>query len=181
MVTREENLNDVWSWIPGYVGCYQVNPSGDVRSVDRIIKHGNGVSRLNGRILKHRINEHGYHMVALYKNGSAKNMKVHRLVADAFLEKDPNRFEINHKDGDKSNNKLSNLEWCTRKENIRHSIEHGLRKPPTNKRAVRRSDGVVFESISDAARELNTSSGHICDALRGVIKTANGYSFEYVD
>lgn len=177
----EITYGDEWVWVDGYEGYYQVSHKGEVRSVDRRIANRGVMKRVKGRVLKHRIGEHGYHIVALCKNGTFKNMKVHRLVANAFVGRARGMNEVNHKDGNKDNNSADNLEWCSRKHNIRHSVEIGLRKPPANRRKVRRSDGVVFESITDAARSIGSSSGSVCNMLKGKTKHVRGYSFEYVD
>ena len=76
--------------------------------------------------LKLSTDHDGYKTVGLYNNGFHKRIKVHRLVANAFLEKDPNRSCINHKDGNKANNNYMNLEWCTPKENSTHAYKNGL-------------------------------------------------------
>lgn len=100
---------------------YEVNNLGDVRN------------KKTNRILKPQLNRtDGYYRVAL--NG--KCYYVHRLVADAFFDGDHDKIDVNHIDGNRLNNKLSNLEWCTRKENIRHAYINGL-KYPTVVRVVR--------------------------------------------
>lgn len=100
---------------------YEVNNLGDVRN------------KKTNRILKPQLNRTDeYYRVAL--NG--KRYYVHRLVADAFFDGDHDKIDVNHIDGNRLNNKLSNLEWCTRKENIRHAYINGL-KYPTVVRVVR--------------------------------------------
>lgn len=79
-----------------------------------------------GRYLKPYIMKNGYHVVSLFTNGSQKKFLVHRLIATTFIPNPKELQDTNHKDGNKSNNGLSNLEWCTRKENIHHAMKMGL-------------------------------------------------------
>ena len=80
------------------------------------------------RILKPRINRGGYLSVHLVKDGKQKNFLVHRLTAEAFIPNSEGKPFINHRDGNKFNNHIGNLEWCTQKENIRHAVNNGLQK-----------------------------------------------------
>lgn len=115
-------------WVPitGYEGWYEVSDEGRVRSVDRIVYFKNGHSRFyKGQIMKFRYHN-GYAMVNLNKNKKMKEFYVHRLVIENFTLHPRNKKWVNHIDGDKSNNKLVNLEWCTPKENNDHAIKHEL-------------------------------------------------------
>ena len=84
----------------------------------------------SGRALKLRISNSGYARVAVYVDGKQKSLFVHRLVAELFLLGEK-KDQVNHIDGNKLNNLLSNLEWCTRSENARHAVATGLYRPPT--------------------------------------------------
>lgn len=79
-----------------------------------------------GGFVKQRMNNSGYLRVALSKNGKSKAYFVHRLVAQAFIPNPENKQFVNHKDGDKTNNRMSNLEWCTKSENMQHAVKTGL-------------------------------------------------------
>lgn len=85
-----------------------------------ITEYGNVFNRKRGTELKQQLNSKGYPRVFLWFGNKGKPIAVHRLVAITFLRKSKNRNEVNHKDGDKLNNHFSNLEWCTRLENVRH-------------------------------------------------------------
>ena len=105
------NNKEVWRDIQGYEGLYEVSNFGNVRS----LKYG------KIKYLKPADDGNGYYFVNLSKNGIVKNFKIHRLVATAFIDNPSNYPQINHKDEDKTNNKASNLEWCTNKYNKRYS------------------------------------------------------------
>lgn len=99
-----------WIKVKGYETAYEVSNHGNVKSIKHNI------------ILKGRDDGRGYLKVALYKNGIAKNFRIHRLVLQHFsINDDKAKIYVNHKDLDKSNNTLENLEWCTAKENMLHS------------------------------------------------------------
>jgi transposase len=103
-----------WKPILNYEGIYEVSENGDVK---RIAKTNNqyGV----GHILKHNI-INGYAHVQLHKSGQSKSMRIHRLVAMAFIVNEENKPHVNHLDGNKLNNHVSNLQWCTPSENEIH-------------------------------------------------------------
>lgn len=123
-----------WKPIPGYEGLYEVSNMGEVRSCNRIVTncHGKLIEYQSKRIRCHD-NTFGYPQVCLCKNGVRKMFTIHRLVAMTFIKNQFNLSEINHRDGDKHNNCMWNLEWCTRQENIVHAYKHGLKKPPKQK------------------------------------------------
>lgn len=112
-----KNNQEIWKDIEGYEGWYQVSNLGRVYSTFR-----------GGRVLKEGQNPSGYKHVGLRRNGDVKYMDVHRLVALAFLNnKDLSVYsEVNHKDGDKGNNVVNNLEWATPEQNRSHAKENGL-------------------------------------------------------
>lgn len=115
-------MQEIWKDIKGYEELYQVSNLGRVKSLP---KSGKNNAILKERILKLRINDNGYCIVDLYKNKSRKVKKVHRLVMESFIGE--NKYlDIKHKDGNKQNNKLENLEYCTRQENMIHAVKNGL-------------------------------------------------------
>lgn len=128
-----ENLNieslpsECWNWIPGYRGSYKVSNLGRVMSVARR-SYGRGAV-LSTRILRQRIDGWGYLVLFLSKNGKSRPFSVHALVAKAFIKEVNKQKQVNHKNGDKKDNLLSNLEWVTPSENLRHAYSIGLKKP----------------------------------------------------
>jgi hypothetical protein len=120
---------EVWKDIKGYEGLYQVSNFVRVKSLCRKVlskkKNEPFLRIVNERILKMDI-RNGYMYVSLSKNSISRKLMVHRLLAISFIDNPENKKFINHIDGDKLNNSLSNLEWCTSKENTNHAINIGL-------------------------------------------------------
>lgn len=109
--------SEIWKDIKGYEGLYQVSNYGRVKSLKGT---GNGIRKKDDIIILSFRNSNGYNRVHLMKNGKEQNIYVHRLVAEAFIP-NPNNYPIvNHKDEDKSNNNVNNLEWCTHKYNVNY-------------------------------------------------------------
>ena len=111
-------MSEEWRSIECYEGLYEVSNTGRVRSVDRYVKYSNGQIHLHkGKVLSPVKSNLGYLLVSLCCNGKYKSISVHRLVAQAFIENPDNLPEINHKDEDKTNNSVDNLEFCDRSYN----------------------------------------------------------------
>ena len=110
---------EIWKDIPNYEGFYQVSSFGNVKSLKREINRGNNILPVQERLLRPANNVHGYYMVNLCKNGIQKTHKIHQLVAVTFLDHDINGMKsvVNHKDFNKLNNHVSNLEIVTQREN----------------------------------------------------------------
>ena len=121
---------EIWKDIPGYEKCYQVSNFGQVRSLDRIVLVQNRKERLlKGHILAPAQGRTSpYFQVQLSTRNNTRHFLIHRLVASAFLPDWNSALEVNHKDGNKLNNRADNLEMCTRKENYRHAIEQNLKR-----------------------------------------------------
>lgn len=119
---------EIWKDVVGYEGLYKVSNYGNVKSIDRYIPGRiKGYKTIkNSYILKPGVNTSGYLHVALYKNNIKSYYKVHRLVAIAFIENIENKSDVNHKDGNKFNNNIINLEWNTHLENMQHAKKNGL-------------------------------------------------------
>ena len=117
-----------WREIDGYKGLYEVSNTGLIRGLDRQVSIANGNKRIaKGQILKTRTNKKGYIDVCLNKNDTKKSYQVHRLVAQAFIPNEGNMPQVNHINGCKSCNEVSNLEWTDAKGNTQHAIQMGLR------------------------------------------------------
>lgn len=114
------NMNEIWKEVPGYEGCYDVSNLGRVKRISKII---NGKYYLSDKILKGSINSNGYLMIQLNNNGQIKHYYIHQLVAMSFLNHKPNKLKlvVNHKDFNKLNNNVCNLEIITQRKNTNRS------------------------------------------------------------
>lgn len=126
-------MNTVWKDINQFEGLYQISNFGVVKSINRYLLSKNNQKRFyKGKKLKQGTDRYGYKYVVLNKKNVGFYRRVHRLVASSFLTKKTSLHnEVNHIDGNKLNNSITNLEWVTRIENIRHSIKIGIRNPHT--------------------------------------------------
>jgi len=173
----------IWKNIKGYEGLYQISDEGEVRSL------GNGnSSNSKERILKPNKDKDGYLYVILYKNGKKKTIKIHRLVAEAFISNPDNLPQVNHKNEDKTDNRLFNLEWCTNRYNSNHGTRNKrISEKKTNGKTSKpvkqfTLDGVFvnkYPSTSEVERKLGFANTNICAACLGKQKTAYGYRWEY--
>ena len=134
-------MEEEWRDIEGYEGRYQVSNLGRIRSFK------GQYSKNKIIILKLCINNRGYSVVSLSKNNKHKSYKVHRLVAQAFIPKIDNKSQINHINGNKQDNRVSNLEWCTYSENMYHAWETGLNKGVTGQRFSEEHKKNISKSI----------------------------------
>lgn len=112
---------EIWRPIVGYEGLYEVSSYGRVRSLDKYVKSKSESYRLiKGKILIGSITKDGYARCLIRVNGVGRSYFVHKLVADAFLSNPDNLPEVNHRDEDKINNRVDNLEWCDHKYNMNY-------------------------------------------------------------
>lgn len=168
-------MKEVWKDIEGYEGLYQVSNLGRVKSIKR--------NTATNRILKpHNTNK--YLQVCLCKNGSTKYKLIHRLVAEAFIPNYENLPEVNHKDEDKLNNSVSNLEWVSQAENLAYGTRNkriGLHKS----KAVQafNDEGVLvaeYSSINEAAEKNRLTPINISRCCRGIYKRSGGYIWRFL-
>ena len=174
---------EIWKPITGTKGFIEVSDLGNVRSL------------LRGQpyLLKTQVDARGYCRIRVTIEGEKHTYKLHREVAKAFIPNPNNLPQINHIDGNKDNNSVSNLEWCTNRDNAHHAIKNGLwdsviegsrkenerRKKPI---IAYRIDGAFpctryYESISEAERDIG--SRHITAVLKGKRSHAKGWAFQY--
>ena len=154
---------EIWKKINGYDN-YEISNYGNVKNIKTNL------------ILKKRISKLGYVKYALCKNGKYKYLLSHRLVAKHFILNNENKPEVNHKDLNKENNYVGNLEWSTKSENIIHSYQKGRNK---KRKKIIREDGVIYETILIASIENKVSPTAISNCLSGKSKKSNGYVFKY--
>ncbi len=191
-----DNLDgEEWRPVVGYEDIYEVSSYGRVK---RLPYNSNGktigrkkvfIRHYDGGILKGSVCKNGYRRVTLTKNGKNKFYHIHSIVAQAFIS-NPRRFPcINHKNEDKTDNRVENLEYCSYKYNNEYNgCKERARRTRISKvgrpcRATNIKDGSVriFPSLSDAWRALGFNKYHIYDVVRKVRKTCNGYIIDYID
>ena len=149
-------------------------PLYEVSNLGRI-RHINGTPRKTRAIA-------GYSYVSIWHNGKMRNVRLHRLIASAFIPNPENKPHVNHKDGNKENNAVDNLEWCTASENEQHKVSVlGIKqKPPIRQKAIVCIEtNRTFQSIKDAAEQMNINGKHIGEAAAGERKTACGYHWRF--
>ena len=157
MVYNRTMEKEVWKDIKGYEGLYQVSNLGRVKA---IINKTHKVEK----ILRPRRHSRGYLRVSLSKNGKEKDFYIHRLAGEAFIDNPRGLKEINHRDGNKTSNICSNLEWADRSTQELHKLyvlKRGRARPI---RCI--ETGQIFESISKAAQYVGGDSGNLSSHLR---------------
>jgi hypothetical protein len=161
-----------WRDAVGYEGLYEVSNYGGVRYSDTKTE------------LKGSINSYGYRVFGLRKNGKRKTGKGHRLVAEAFVPNPENKHDVNHKDGNKSNNFVENLEWATRGENVNHAIEIlgvSYSAKPIVQSTLSGEIVAVWAGAAIAARLLGANPHVIASCCRGTLKSASNYVWHYAN
>lgn len=173
---------EVWKTYPEFP-FIEVSNFGRVRTKDRYVRNGKNSKRLvKGRILKQQLNKKGYMYVHINVNGKIVNRYVHRMVAVCFLPNPNGLPEVNHKDNDRTNNAVSNLEWCTSQYNLDYKKNFGTSPAQVQGRsvfAVDLNNGRVlrFETRSEAMRQLGVNTGDISRVLKGKLNQIRGYWF----
>lgn len=163
---------EIWKTTSDYPN-YEVSTNGQVKK------------KSTGKILVCTDDSRGYPAVTLINDTGQHTKNIHRLVAETFIPNPENKRTVNHKDGNKRNNHISNLEWNTLSENVKHAYDNGLKKRPDNagspKRRVRIVEtGEEFDSVGSCARAINGNQAHIFNCLSGRYHTHKGYHFEAI-
>lgn len=156
---------EIWKAIPGFEGLYEASTLGRIKTLQKSWNVGRGgVITRREKVLTPIFDKDGYCKVSLYKNNRKKQKSVHRLVAQAFIPNLDNKPHVNHKDGDKTNNRADNLEWVTPAENVHHSIDTGLRKM---KMLIDTNTGVTYSSVKEASDVLGININTLKSKLTG--------------
>lgn len=165
-------MKEIWKSVNGYEGLYEISNLGKVKSLKR------------NKILKANIISE-YKHVTLYKNGNAKIFKIHRLVAENYID-NPNKLEcVNHKDENKINNNVNNLEWCTKKYNCNYGKrnEKMSKKKSKYKIVQKNKEGLIikiWQNIWDLEHSTTYNKQNIRLCCQNKHKTAYGYKWEYI-
>lgn len=181
---------EIWKDIKGYEGLYQVSNLGNIRSLYKY-------KGSNKRVLHKIISNKGYYVISLVKNKRKKQYRVHQLVANAFIINDNNYPVINHIDGNKLNNNVTNLEWCTVSHNNKEAYRIGLSKPnrvmlgrksekcpnsiPINQYDMNGNFIRRWNCSYDVIRELGLRSNHIANCCKGDRNSFAGYKWSYAN
>ena len=173
-------MKEIWKPVEGYEDLYEVSNYGRVKS----ISFRNRMATFSREKMLSPLKIRGYLRVSLCKNGKHKYFSIHRLVAEHFILNLENKPCVNHKDGDKHNNCVNNLEWCTYSENEQHSHKM-LGKQPINKKKVNQYDLMgnfikQFDSLAEAGKSLNRRYSLISTCCHGHINKAYGYKWQFV-
>lgn len=155
--------NEIWKDVPDYEGLYQVSNLGRIRNS-------------KGRILNFCKDKDGYLKGNIYKNGKNKNIRLHRLIAEAFILNPNNYPSVNHKDENKSNNSVDNLEWCTNAYNTRYSKAKKVLQYDLNDNLIKK-----WDSVRDIVRALGFNLECITGCCNGKYKTSHGYKWRYTN
>lgn len=169
--------NEIWKPIKGYEGLYEAGTSGLIRNAK------------TKEIKSTRPNERGYLVVELYKGNVRNHKLVHQLIAKTFIPEEQWNESINHKDEDKQNNRIDNLEFCTMIENIKYGtrgLRSGLARfnhPLRSKKILQLTkNGVIIKewcSIAEAYRQTKICRQNIVKCLKGLRNHAGGYQWKY--
>ena len=178
---------EVWKSIRGYENLYEVSSYGRVRSLRHLVKQsgnkGTTFSRYyNGKVITQREGIGGYIFVCLSNGASKKTLRVHKLVAEAFIPNPNNYPQINHKDENKSNNRVDNLEWCSPSYNCNYGtrIDRIIAKTgkPVGQYDINGEFIQEFPSVSEASRTLGISFSSIASMANGRKRVKNGKEYE---
>ncbi len=165
-------MEEIWKDVRGYEGIYQVSNLGNVKTLKR-----NMLLKVN--------NTSKYDYVKLYKNGKGKVKKIHRLVAENFIE-NPNKLEcVNHKDENKKNNNVNNLEWCTKKYNCNYgTIKERMSKSLSKYKIAQKDKNgniiKIWQSVWDIEHNTSYKKGNIRCCCQNKHNYAYGYKWEYI-
>lgn len=172
-------MKEAWKDIKDYEGLYQVSNTGKIKSIDRYVNYKLNKKRLiKGSIKKLTLNEKGYLKVTLFKNGKGCTREIQRIVAETFIPNLDNKEQVNHIDGNKQNNNINNLEWCSPRENTIHSInvlEHY--KKPVIQFDLKGKYVNAYMSIKEAGEKNNIRPCSISNCINGRRLTAGGYQW----
>lgn len=183
-----EIIIEKWRAVKDFKSIYSVSNLGRIYSRPRTVINFNGVTvKYKGKILSQSLDKNDYLVVSLTINGESFLKRVHRLVAEAFIDNDLCKKQVNHKDFNKRNNSVSNLEWNTALENIQHSYNnnrHINRIQASSKKVNVYKENIkiaTYLSIAETSRKLDIPSSTVSDYLkrnRVLYGKAKGYHFE---
>ena len=174
----------IWKPVAGYEDRYMVSNDGRVKSLDIYVKARFGKRLSKGRIKPQCNNNRGYSCVGLCRDNRTHTHLVHRLVAEAFVPNTDNKPQVNHIDGDRTNNRADNLEWVTDNENKVHSFIAlgGTQRPKRAVVVINNTTGekFYFNGLREAERALKLQHSSVLSVVAGRQHTTKGYTLHYV-
>lgn len=175
---------EVWKDIEGYNGKYQVSNFGRVKSMQRFVKRkSESKTLLSEKLMKIKKDKDGYLLVDLYKDNIIKRMRVHRLVAEAFIDNPENKPHVDHINTIRDDNRVENLRWVTRKENMNNPATYDKLGKHSRKKILQFSTDGTFirewESAREIERELLIDNSWVAKCCKGKCKSAKGFIFKY--
>jgi len=179
VVVKKPTSKSCWRPVSGYEGFYEVSSLGKIRSVERDVPYPEGRSsrKLASKIIRPSSDKDGYLGVSLYKNGISRTYKVHRLVASAFIPNPENFPDVNHKNEIKDDNRVENLEWCTREYNVNYGDRNKKASEVLTRYVYQRFtvDGKYIDTLKyqDIVNE-GFDYGLVAKASTGEFRTAYG-------
>lgn len=180
-------IGECWKPVKGFP-AYLVSNRGRVWSLNRDEKWGEYYRTRQGRFLIPRLGNQGYLYVGLCKNGKVYTKKIHRLVAENFIPNPHGYSVVNHRDEDRTNNDVNNLEWCTTAYNVtyggaKRKVKDTFFENGVSKRVCQYDlQGnliATYRSIADAVRITNSNGGAICSCCKGLRNKTNGFTWKY--
>lgn len=179
------NEKEIWKSLPGVPGV-EVSTIGNVRTLDRVVSSENGTRFLKGRVLKQWGSGTGYLQVHIRIDGKQTNKLVHRLIAQAFIKNPDNLPQVNHRDCNRTNNNVENLEFCTPKYNSQYREKFGISNAESQGQPVfainlDTLEVSQFPSQHEASRVLKISQGNINNVIKGRYNQVGGYWFKEDD
>ena len=193
------NMEEIWKDIKGYEKMYQISNYGRIKSLSRFINSCKQYSSIGyyskEKIIKQSVSKTGYYICTLCKNGKTRTFKVHRLIAEAFIDNPNNLPIINHKDGNKLNNSIDNMEWCDYSHNNKEAYKQGLKESnlkwivELNKRKRKKVNQYdlnnnfikQYKSVHEAENETKAHHVNIIKVCKGQRITAGGYKWRYAE
>lgn len=183
-------MKEIWKPIDGFEGLYEVSNMGNIKRLQKTITDKYRNRNVKEKIMTPRKSK-DYLTICLHRDDDSKECRIHRLVAQAFIPNPENKPQVNHKDGNKQNNCVDNLEWNTQSENMKHAYKLGLKKSSTKGKfgtlnATSKKVGQYdlngkfikeWDCIQEVKRKLGLNSGNISSCCHGKRNHVGGYKW----